>query len=65
MRPPRRLFSPAQINCGSARRALNKIPQRAFAVLLCHSRGGTFARMPGTPAFTVTYGAMAAKVVHP
>jgi hypothetical protein len=37
----------------------------SFAVLLYHARTGTFSTISGSPAYTVTYGATAAKVVYP
>ena len=37
----------------------------AFSVLLYHTRGGTFSTLTGTPAYSVSYIATAAKVVYP
>jgi hypothetical protein len=38
---------------------------QAFSVLLYHDHAGTFATLAGHPAYTVTYGATAAKAVYP
>ena len=37
----------------------------SFAVLLCHSRSGTFTKTSGSPAYTVAYSATAARAVYP
>ena len=37
----------------------------SFSVLLYHSRSGTFATLAGSPSYSVTYSATAAKVVYP
>jgi hypothetical protein len=37
----------------------------AFSVLLYHTRSGTFSALTGTPAYSVSYTATAAKVVYP
>ena len=38
---------------------------KSFAVLLYHSRSGKFTTLSGSPAYTVSYGTTAAKVVYP
>ena len=38
---------------------------KSFSVLLYHSRSGKFTTLSGNPAYTVSYGASAAKVVYP
>lgn len=39
--------------------------RESFAVLVCHSRGGTFSKRSGQPAFKVGYGETAVKVIYP
>ena len=38
---------------------------QAFAVLLYHTRAGTFGTLSGSPAYTASYTATAANVVYP
>jgi hypothetical protein len=38
---------------------------KSFSVLLYHSRSGKFTTLSGSPAYTVSYGTTAAKVVYP
>jgi hypothetical protein len=40
-------------------------PGQAFSVLLYQTRSGTFATLSGSPPYSVTYTATAAKAVYP
>jgi len=58
----RRAQEPCRSNTGGG---VIPAPGQAFPVLVCHSRGGTFATLSGHPTHTVGYGATAARAVCP